>query len=162
AQTQFQPSIAYGAGTYFVAWTNDITSNGGQRDVYGALVSSAGVASAPFAVSTAANAQQQPNVAFGGGNFLVTFDDLRFNGSRDELLRHLGGRHVQLRQVRPANRVRPDGPAGDDGRGRPGSRPARRHRRGRRPAGVHRRLGPGPRYPLRDGAEPDLHPGRGL
>jgi hypothetical protein len=85
AQTQFQPSVAYGAGTYLVAWTNDITSNGGQRDVYGALVSSAGVTSAQFPVSTAASGQRQPSVAFGGGNFLVVFDDLRFNGNRDDV-----------------------------------------------------------------------------
>ncbi len=75
------PSIAYGAGVYFVAWES---RRSGGYDIYGARVDPTGavIDSEGIAISTASKAQRHPALTFDGENFLVLWEDKR-NGSWD-------------------------------------------------------------------------------
>jgi hypothetical protein len=73
---QLYPDIAFDGINYLVVW-EDIRS--GAHDIYGARVTQAGTVldSNGFAISTAANNQQYPNIAFDGTNYLLVWQDNR-------------------------------------------------------------------------------------
>jgi hypothetical protein len=78
---QYSPSIAFDGTNYLVAWTDE---RSGIPDIYGARVTQSGTVldSGGVAISTAANGQYIPSVAFGGTNYLVAWEDER-SGSWD-------------------------------------------------------------------------------
>lgn len=83
ANNQSEPSIAFGAGTYLIAWRDK--RSGTTDDIYGARLSStfALLDANGFAISTAAGDQRHPSVAFNGSTstFLVAWDDARDSGT---------------------------------------------------------------------------------
>lgn len=64
---------AFGAGTYLVVYETDT------GDVYGRRVSTAGVVSPAFVLTTGVGTQSSPSVAFNGTHFLATWQDSRAN-----------------------------------------------------------------------------------
>ncbi len=72
AGNQDAPAIAWNGGHFLVAWQD---SEGGAPNVLGRRLSSTGavVDTTAIPVATSAQAQMQPAVAAGGGNFLVTW-----------------------------------------------------------------------------------------
>jgi hypothetical protein len=81
---QFSPSVAYDGTNYFVVWT-DGRYGGGQTDVFGARVTTAGAVldTAGIAVRTGAYLQQSPVLAFDGSNYLVAWQHLIVTGYAD-------------------------------------------------------------------------------
>jgi hypothetical protein len=81
---QLEPSIAFGGTNYLVVWID--YRSGSNYDIYGARVSAAGIVLDPagIAISTAANEQYSPSVAFDGTNYFVVWDDDR-NGSYSDI-----------------------------------------------------------------------------
>jgi len=79
--TQERPAIAFDGANYLVAW--DDLRSGPHSDIYGARVSPAGTVLDPtgIAVSTAANDQASPVVAFDGATYLVAWQDSRAGSS---------------------------------------------------------------------------------
>jgi len=77
---QWFPSVAFDGSNYLVVWQESRSDN----DIFGARVSPSGILldTAGFAISTAVDNQWHPSVAFGGTNYLVTWDDMR-TGSHD-------------------------------------------------------------------------------
>jgi hypothetical protein len=77
ANPQGEPAVTWGLTSFLVVW-GDLRS-GINYDIYGARVTSAGSVSDPagIAVSTAANSQSTPAVAFGRNKFLVVWEDTR-------------------------------------------------------------------------------------
>ena len=78
---QETPSAAFDGTNYLVAWYDD--RNGSERDIYGARVTQAGSVLDPgsgIPISTAPGDQFTPAVAFGGDEFLVTWEDRRSGG----------------------------------------------------------------------------------
>src|SRR6266540_3502064 len=75
---QTLPSVAFGAGTYVVAW-QDERSTPESYDIYAARVSQSGAVLDPagIAIGTAANSQYSPTVAYHGSNYLVAWQDER-------------------------------------------------------------------------------------
>ena len=76
--------LAYGSGTYLVAW-RDFRYNTSYPDIFGARVSPAGKVLDPagIAIAVAASHQYEPHVVYGGGTFLVVWYDYRLSGYSD-------------------------------------------------------------------------------
>jgi phosphoribosylformylglycinamidine (FGAM) synthase PurS component len=74
ANRQETPSAAFDGANYLVAWHDD--RNGSERDIYGARVTQAGSVLDPagMPISTAPGDQFTPDVAFGGDEFLITWE----------------------------------------------------------------------------------------
>jgi hypothetical protein len=74
---QESPAIGFGGTTYLVVW-QDSRSNY-PYDIYGTRISQAGTILDPngFTISTVANLQRFPTIAFDGTNYLVTWVDRR-------------------------------------------------------------------------------------
>jgi hypothetical protein len=73
--SQQYPAVAYGGSNFLVVWQD---SRGGKdNDVYAARVSSTGALldSTGIAIMVGQGYQQEPGVAFGGGNYLVAWQD---------------------------------------------------------------------------------------
>ncbi|MEO0081999.1 MAG: hypothetical protein ABIL25_06885, partial [candidate division WOR-3 bacterium] len=83
ADNQRTPSLAFGGANFLVVWTD--ARSGGDDDIYGARVSSGGTVLDPqgIPISTAANGQHVPALAFDGANFLVVWFDLRSGNDYD-------------------------------------------------------------------------------
>jgi hypothetical protein len=84
ATQQYKPAVAYDGTNYLVVWV-DNRSETGLPDIYGARVSAAGAVldASGIAVSTAANWQYKPAVAYDGANYLVVWADYRSGTSSD-------------------------------------------------------------------------------
>jgi hypothetical protein len=78
------PAVAFDGTNYLVVW-EDRRANGLTSDVYGSRVSSAGAVLDPagIPISTAADDQTQPEVAFDGTNYLVAWEDSRAGSTYD-------------------------------------------------------------------------------
>jgi large repetitive protein len=74
---EFDSTIAFDGTNYLVAWADSRT--GGTTDIYGARVRPDGTVLDPsgIAISTAANAQTSPALAFDGADYLVAWADAR-------------------------------------------------------------------------------------
>jgi hypothetical protein len=74
--TQSAVSLAFDGTNFLAAWQDDRT---GQSDIYAARISPAGTVldTSGIAVSTAAQSQIDPAVAFNGTNFLIVWEDYR-------------------------------------------------------------------------------------
>lgn len=77
---QSEPVVAFDGTNYLVVWTQ----NNGTPDIWGTRVAPGGrvLDTEGFAISTAAGDQLQPAVAYGGGQFLVTWTN-RVSGDDD-------------------------------------------------------------------------------
>jgi len=73
---QWYPAVAFDGANFLVVWQD---GRGGSSDIYGARVTAEGAVldSSGIAVSTAANDQAAPAVAFDGTDFLVVWQDGR-------------------------------------------------------------------------------------
>jgi len=80
AGDQVYPAVCFDGTNFLVVWQD--SRNGNYCDIYGTRVTQAGIVLEPdgIAVSTAANYQQSPAVAFDGTNFLVAWQDFRGTG----------------------------------------------------------------------------------
>jgi len=79
----YSPVAAFGSDVYLVVW--EAGRNEG-ADIVGLRIDKAGrpLDAAPFVISAAKDEQVRPRVVFGGGNFLVVWQDLR-NGTDYDL-----------------------------------------------------------------------------
>ena len=85
---QATPSVAFGSKTYLVTWREGWLGKGGDARIYAARVSGDGKVLDPNGIAvTAAKvaSQERPRVAFGGGVFLVVWQDFR-NGHDFDIL----------------------------------------------------------------------------
>ena len=85
---QGTPHVAYGQGLYLVVWREGWHGKGGKARICAARVSPQGKALDPKGIEIApadAGVQERPRVAFGGGAFLVVWQDLR-NGKDYDVL----------------------------------------------------------------------------
>ena len=74
------PSVAYGGGTFFVAWEHYGTpSNPSTMNIKGKLVSPSGAVGSEIHICTETNVQADPNVEYDSVNdrFLVVWEDAR-------------------------------------------------------------------------------------
>ncbi|WP_224365732.1 Ig-like domain-containing protein [Hyalangium versicolor] len=80
---QEHPAVAFDGTNYLVVWDDSGTS--AARDIYGTRVSKSGSVLDPlfFGISTDANDQSMPALAFDGTNYLVAWSDLRNNSTAD-------------------------------------------------------------------------------
>jgi hypothetical protein len=78
----FDPALAFDGTNFLVAWDD---SRGGGADIYAARLSPSGTVLDPggIAISTAANDQTSPALAFDGTDYLVTWVDLRTGVHKD-------------------------------------------------------------------------------
>lgn len=83
--THLWPAISFDGTNYFVVWKQMASSGALVGNVYGVHITPAGtvVEAAPLAISTAANGQDHPTVAFDGSNHLVVWIDRRSNPNGD-------------------------------------------------------------------------------
>ncbi len=74
---QMSPAISFDGTNYLVVWEDARTSS--YTDIYGTRVSQSGSVLNPagIAISTAANTQESPGVAFGDTNYFVVWQDKR-------------------------------------------------------------------------------------
>jgi hypothetical protein len=81
--SQGSPAVGLGSANHLVVWGD--FRNGEYSDCYGARVSMEGVVldSSGVAISTAANIQNHPAVAFDGANYLTVWTDYRSGSSWD-------------------------------------------------------------------------------
>ncbi len=70
------PAAAFGGGVYLIVWE---AGRHEKADLVGLRIDKAGkiLDAKPFVVSSAKDEQSRPRLAFGGGNFLVVWQDLR-------------------------------------------------------------------------------------
>lgn len=89
AGNQRLPAVAFGGGTFYVVWQDE---RDGTSDIYGTPVAADGAVGIAngAAIAQAAGAQEEPAVTFGGGNFLVAWDDRRA-GDADIFARRITG-----------------------------------------------------------------------
>lgn len=82
----YEPAIAYGDGVYLVVWKSGHLAPGDLRDgvkyqgdIVGCRLDSSGrlLDKQPVVICAAKDLQERPRVAFGGGVFLVVWQDLR-------------------------------------------------------------------------------------
>jgi hypothetical protein len=80
---QLNPSVAFNGTNYFIVWHEQHSVS--SYDIYGARVDTAGTVLDPsgITVSTAANDQWHPSVAFDGTNYLVVWHDYHSDSSYD-------------------------------------------------------------------------------
>ena len=64
--------VAFGAGTYLLAWTDDLLFPDG--DIWGMFISPAGVAGAPFPIAGSAFDEELDGLAYDGTNFLAVYE----------------------------------------------------------------------------------------
>jgi hypothetical protein len=81
--SQQLPKLAFDGVNYLVVWADD--RSGSDQDIYGARVNPAGVVLDPggIPISTQANQQSSPSLAFDGAAYLVTWSDRRSNQDYD-------------------------------------------------------------------------------
>jgi len=85
---QHAPHVAFGDGVFLVVWQEGWHGEGGRSRINAARVSSEGNVLSPGGVQLAAadaGVQEYPRVAFGGGLFLVVWQDMR-NGKDADVL----------------------------------------------------------------------------
>jgi hypothetical protein len=84
---QKMPAIMFGVNNYLIIWQDDRNSIAPYyySDIYGARINETGTVLDPsgIAVSTAANSQKSPAVAFDGINYLTVWEDNRNSDSVD-------------------------------------------------------------------------------
>ncbi len=83
APDQLLPAVAHDGTNYLVVW-QDYRNNATTRlDIYGAIVGPTGspVTTTAFPISKAANNQMAPAVTYGGGSYLVVWQDYRSSAS---------------------------------------------------------------------------------
>ena len=78
AQSQSAPAVSFDGTGYFVVWQD--SRSGFSYDIYGARVTKAGAVldATGIAISTSANNQETPAIAFDGNNYLVAWSDSRW------------------------------------------------------------------------------------
>jgi len=83
AGDQLSPAVAADANNYVVAWEDHRNQNVSGADIYAARVTTNGVVAdaSGIPISTAANDQVTPSLAFNGTNYLVVWSDSRILGS---------------------------------------------------------------------------------
>jgi len=87
-QVQGTPHAAFGQGMYLVVWREGWHGKGGNARIFAARVSAQGKVLDPQGIEVAPcrqGVQERPRVAFGGGLFLVVWQDLR-NGKHYDVL----------------------------------------------------------------------------
>jgi hypothetical protein len=75
--TQDSPAVTFGSGNSLVTWVDRNQSGSSGPDLYGRLVSKAGVlvGTGPIAITVATGTQDSPALAFDGSNFLAVWVD---------------------------------------------------------------------------------------
>ncbi len=118
------PDAAFGADVYLVVWCDGWHGEGGAARIYAARVGKSGKVLDPKAIEVApckAGVQTRPRVAFGGGVFLVVWQDLRNEKDYDVLAARLSpeGKVLDAKPIvvagGPGGQVSPD--AASDGKG---------------------------------------------
>ncbi|MCY3020663.1 MAG: hypothetical protein NTW87_16720, partial [Planctomycetota bacterium] len=85
---QGTPAVAFGQGTYLAVWREGWHGKGGAARIYAARLSAEGKLLDGKGIEVApaqAGVQERPRVAFGGGVFLVVWQDFR-NGKDYDIL----------------------------------------------------------------------------
>lgn len=87
ASSQWTPAVAYSPADdrYLVVWPDDRDVATLGRNIYGRQMSGAGALYTEFAISTAGGAQSAAAVAYGGGGYVVVFQDARNTSTAPDL-----------------------------------------------------------------------------
>lgn len=75
---QIDPTVAFGSSDYLIAWRDDRNSARTNSDIYGGRVSVTGTSingSGGFLISDKSTYQDRPRIAWGGLNYLLTWQD---------------------------------------------------------------------------------------